>query len=123
MLTAIRPALDSLGQIFEADGFGDIVVHAGRETDLAGALEGFGGHGDDGRVPAGRFGAADRAGSGVAIHFGHVAIHEDQRIGEKADHPDGFVAVGGDVDAEAELFEQAHGDLLIDGVIFRDQDA
>ncbi len=66
-------------EVGEADGFGQESVHTRGEGlgSLGGA--GSGGEGDDGKSPAAAKGP-DAARGFVAIHFGHLAVHEDGGI-------------------------------------------
>ena len=100
------------------DGLGDVVVHAGVEAALAITLHRVGGHGDDDDVAIGRLAAADLFGGLVAVHHGHLAIHENEVVAIGGDHVDGFFSVGGEFDGKAEALEHARGDELIDGVVF-----
>jgi hypothetical protein len=56
----------------EADGFGEVIVHAGGEAAFAVADHGAGGHGDDdaGGALLGLLEAADLAGGFEAVHSG-----------------------------------------------------
>jgi len=99
-----------------------VVVHAGGEAALAGVEDGVGGEGDDVGLGAGVF-LADAAGGFEAVHFGHVAIHEDDVEGGLLEGFEGFEAVGDAVGFVPEFLEEKGGDALVDGVVFDDEDA
>jgi hypothetical protein len=104
------------------DGLGKVVVHAGVKATLTISLHGVGGHGDDDDVAIWRLGAADLFGGLVAVHNGHLAIHEDEVVVIGGNHVDGFLAVRGEFDGEAEALKHAGRDELIDGVVFDEKD-
>ena len=118
-----QEALENGDHFRFVDGFGDVVVHAGIEAALAIALHRVGGHGDDDDVTTGRLSAADLFGGLVAVHDGHLAIHEDEVVAIGGDHVDCFLSVGGEFYFEAETLERAGGDELVDGVVFDEEDA
>ena len=62
------------------DGFVDVLVHPDGETLLAGTGHGVGGEGDDGDAGPGLLGGTDAAGGFVAVHAGHLAVHEDDVV-------------------------------------------
>jgi len=108
--------------IFGADGFTEILIHARVEAMSVVFFHGVGGHGDDvGSFRRGEAGT-NTVGRFEAIHFGHLDVHEDKVVFLAFDGLDGFEAVGGKVGVIAELLEDAKGDLLVDDVVFGDQD-
>ena len=52
-----------------------------------------------------------------AVHLRHLAVHEDDVVGELGEEFHGFQAVGRHVDPAAQLLQQAHGDFLVDHVV------
>jgi len=117
-----HPAGEHVAQRFEADGFAEVVVHAGFEALFAFTAHGIGGHGDDahgGAVGAG----ADAAGRLVAVEFGHLAIHEDKVVGADVERGEDLESVAGDIGLVTDVVEEAEGDLLVDDVIFSQEDA
>jgi len=60
---------------------------------------------------------ADPPGGLVAIHFRHLAIHEDHAVGDVEEGVEGLLAVGHHVGAIVELGEHLQCDLLVDGVV------
>jgi len=77
-LAALQPAVELLFKLLDADGFGEIIVHASGEALLAVAIEHMRGDGDD-RHPMARaaFDLADRPACLQAVHHGHGNIHQD----------------------------------------------
>ena len=57
----------------------------------------------------------------VTIHLRHLAVHQDQVVGNAAQGFDCFAAVGDGVGAVAELLQLSHGYLLIYDVVFGEQ--
>jgi len=107
-----------------ANRLGDVSVHARGETVFEVAFEGVGVHGHDGDVGAGEFLAlANEARGLVAVHVGHLDVHEDEV--EVAGLPglDGEKSVGGDGDGEAAFFQEADGEGLIDAIVFGKEDS
>jgi len=68
------------------------------------------------------FHAADSLRSRIAIHLGHLTVHEQQVIIRAFERNKNFLAGFCDVHAVAHSFQQTHGDLPIDRVIFGEQD-
>src|ERR1035441_6625473 len=77
-------AVEDCAEVLQADRFGQMVVHAGPQAGFAGGGKGVGwgagavAGGGGGAV----FAAAQFAGGFVPVHARHLAIHEDQRVGE-----------------------------------------
>lgn len=105
-----------------ADGFAEVVVHAGGSAGLAVADEGVGGEGDDVGGGAGGGMGAEVAGGFEAVHLGHLDVHEDDVVGLALDGGEDLEAVGGEVGAVAEAGEHVEGDLLVHDVIFGEED-
>lgn len=81
------------------DGFGDVIIHAGGDAAVAFFCGGVGGHGDDGeRVEA--FFRADFGSGLVAVHLGHLEVHEDEveGVGVGLEGLDGLETIIGDRD-------------------------
>src|SRR6266702_1166 len=74
-------------------------------------------------MPADTFALPDLPGRFVAIHLRHLAIHQDRDVRHEARGLDGFAAIGHDIGAVAKRREDTDRDLLIDDIIFGDQDA
>lgn len=106
-------------EVGEADGFGEEGVHTGGEGLGSFGGAGPGGEGDDGDVPAG-FESADAASGFIAIHFGHLAVHEYGGVVAWSEEDEGFDAVAGDVDGDSHTGEETGGYFLVDEVVFDD---
>ena len=102
------------------DGLGEAGVAAGIDAVLLFALEGVGGEGDD---LEGVLLVAEFAAGGVAVHHGHLHVHEDEVIGlARVPGFEGLVqaqfAVLGDVDGGALLLEDHRDEALVVGTVF-----
>ncbi len=69
------------------------------------------------------FPLADGGGCCVAVHVRHLAVHEDEVVGEQVEHLDRLLAVGGHVHAAPELFQHSHGHFLVCDVVLRQEHA
>ena len=58
-----------------------------------------------------------------AVHLRHLNVHEDDVVVTLGNGVDRFPSVPHDVHLVAALDEHGHGDLLVDGVVFRQQHA
>ena len=97
-----------------------MVVHAGIEATLAIIAEGVGGHGENGHVlPVGQL--ANGAGGFKAIHQRHLHVHQHGFVATLTGHVQGLLAVVGKVYGEANRFEQAAGNFLVDQVVLCQQ--
>lgn len=106
-------------------GFGEVAGHAcfgGSGCGLLGDVGGDGNNGN-GRVTADTLILADSAGGFDAVHVGHLKIHEDAIEGFACGGFEGFESVGDDGWGNADFFEVKDEELLIDVVVFRDEDA
>lgn len=66
--------------------------------------------------------AADFGGRLIAVHLGHLNIHQEQVELARTQFLDGDAAIVGDRDVRAGLFENLLGDLLVDGIVLRQQE-
>ena len=112
---------DEVGDFEEFHGLGDEAVHADFQAAVAVAGHGVGGEGNDAGLPVGWQRAADADGRFNTVEFRHLEVHEDELIGALGDGLDGFEPVGDGVGFVAETFEEAQGDLLIDGVVLGEE--
>jgi hypothetical protein len=106
------------------DGLGQIVVHAGGQAQFAIAFHGIGGHGDDRQVPTLcrlAFLTAQLPGGGIAIHAGHLAVHQDGIIMPLCYCGQRFISVTDHIHAIAQLVQHAGGHALVDRVVFGQQ--
>lgn len=102
---------------------GQKIVHPGIHARGAVFGEGVSGHGDDRQQDAA--GQLPYALGGLdAIHLRHLHIHQDQRVIVFLGHGQRPFAIFGKIHGKAEDFDDQFADnLLIDPVIFSDQDA
>ena len=107
-------------ELFGADRLGQVTVHASGQAGLAVALHGVGRHGDDVDVAARRPDATCRF---EAIHLGHLHVHQDEVVRQRRHSLDGFEPVRGNVGAVAHRLQHEQRDLLVHGVVLRQQDA
>ena len=119
---AAAVVFDGFDEVGRGDGFGEVVVHAGVEAAFAVAVHGVGGHGDDGELFPAVVGA-DGAGGFDTVEFGHLDVHEDEVVVAGGEGFEGLFAVGGDVDDVAAFAEDGGDDLLVDEVVFGEEDA
>jgi len=70
-----------------------------------------------------RFALTDHARRRVAIHLGHLAVHEDAIVGDASHRLDGFEPVRHHVNTAAALLQHAGREPLIDRVVFGDEDS
>ena len=73
--------------------------------------------------PRGRLALTDQAGRLEPIHLRHLAIHEDDVVGERGEELHSFQPVGRHVDPAAQLLQEANGDFLIDHIVLHHEHA
>lgn len=120
-----------MAEVVEADGFDEVIVHAGLEAGFTISLHGVGGQGDDGGVAEGGWGwgwglgftEAEETGGFVAVDFRHVAIHENEVIGLLLEAVKGFAAIGDGLGLIAEFPKELEGDLTVHEVVLGEEDA
>jgi hypothetical protein len=71
----------------------------------------------------GRLASANHRRGLEPVHFGHLAVHEHDFVGEGRQQRHGLPPVARHVDPTPQLLEESHGDLLIDHVVLHDQHA
>ena len=108
-------------QILQSDRLGDHVVHAGLQAPLAIFPGGIGRQRDNRQAWAGPFAKPDLGGSFVAIHFRHLAVHENQVIRRHLQHLQCLAPVAGGIGPQAQLGEQQQRHSLVDRVVLHDQ--
>src|SRR3569833_2834409 len=80
-----KPAPQRCFEIVDTHRLADVVVHAGFEALLTVALHRIGGHGDyRGVRTSGSLALTELARCRVAVHLGHMAIHEYSRVPDAA---------------------------------------
>ncbi len=99
----------------------DVVVHAGPEALLAVALHRVSGHRDDIRLTKVAAARADASSGFVAIHFRHLAIHQNDLVVIAAKRLKDREPIGYGLCAVAESFQLLQGNLLVHGVVFRNK--
>ncbi|MNF76469.1 hypothetical protein D3C84_585840 [compost metagenome] len=85
-----QPAGQGRLQGGQADGLGQVLVHAGFEGPRGFAAQRIGGQGQDRDALLAGFGLADAGGQLVAVHFRHVQVAEDQVVVALAPHGQGL---------------------------------
>jgi len=128
LLFALRlfyPVAYFLDEVVSADGFGEVVVHAGFQAFFAVAFEGVGGHGNDGgaRQAVFAFPLTDESGGAVAVYVGHVYVHEDHAVAFFLDGFDDLFAVHDVVYFQTFVFQHGFSDEGVDVIVFCQQDA
>ena len=98
-----------------------MIVHAGGDTKLAVALHRIGGEGDDFWLAVGRLPGADLAGGLEPVHLRHLQIHENEIVVPALQGGNRLKAVGHRVGTVTETLKEAHGDLLVHGVVLGEQ--
>jgi len=105
------------------DRLGQIVVCPGGEAALAIAFQRMRGDRDDRQVTAGAaFAFADCRDRFTAAHLGHLHVHQHQVEGRAVERLQRQPAVFSERHHVPGLRQQPHGDALIHGVVFRQQD-
>ncbi len=107
------------------DRLGDVVVHAFLQAALPFLGHRMGGHGDDRQAVVALVGA-DSDGRLVAVHDRHLHVHQhDIERGRVTfrDFLDRLAAVVDDFDLSIDLGQKFDGDLLVDLVVFGQQNA
>ena len=116
------PARQGVGELARVDRLGDVVVHAGGGAGAAILRHGGGGHGDDRHGPPGRQ-EADTPCRFEAVHHRHVQIHQHGVEFAVLHRVQRLLAVAGQRYGEAALAEEFLRHLLIQLVVFDEQDA
>ncbi|EXI88900.1 MAG: hypothetical protein AW11_02003 [Candidatus Accumulibacter regalis] len=105
------------------DRLGQIIVHAGGEAAFPVTVHGVGGHRDDRLSPlaSGHFGRADPARCFEPVHDRHHHVHQHDVEAFATQPINGGLAVLHQCDAVTPAFEQPDRQLLVDGVVFDEQ--
>ncbi len=104
------------------DGLSDVIVHAGGEAALAIASHDVGGHRQDRNVLPDVFPLAQLPGGGQPIHHRHLHVHQDQVVGSLGRHIQCDGTIAGHAHFGAHRLQQLQRHLLIELVVFRQQD-
>ena len=110
-------------QRLQGQGFGQVVIHARHQTLLTITGHGIGREGNNwqARITHRRTLSANCTCGLQAIHVWHLHIHQHQAVIFLLQGFQGFKSVCGKIDAQTELLQQGGGDLLIDQIVFRQQ--
>ena len=116
----LEPSAKHLEELVGLDGFGQVIVHSRLERFVAITGHGVGGHGDDGQI-AETFVGADVPGCLESVHFRQLDVHQHQVVSVPAHRLDRLPAVSGDVHSQAEALQHGDGHLLVDLVVFHQE--
>ena len=104
-----------------------MAVHAAGQHQVHIFLEGIGGQGDDGHgAGVGPVHGANGLGRGIAVHFGHLQIHQNQVVeilGRLGEHGHGFRSVTRLVNIQTQMRELLNDDDAVDFHVIRQQNA
>lgn len=117
----MAPFFEHIGQLIKVDGFAEVVVHAGGQAILAVLAGGVGRYRDDDGL--GVFVCADEACSFQAVHFGHLDIHKYEVVAILPELFEDFFSIGGHAWIIPHFIEDDEGQLLVDGIVFGQEDA
>ena len=112
-----EPLVDGVEEGVFSDGFGQVVGAACGQASLDFFLEGMGGQGDDGGgfSVGGFLPFPDRSGGGMAVHLGHLHVHQHQVVVLGPVHVDGDFSCFGGFQLVAGLFEVGPDEDLVVG--------
>ena len=116
----MAPFLEHVSKLVEVDGFAEIVVHTCGQAILAVFAGGVGRYRDDDGLCC--FVCADKSGGFQAVHLGHLDIHEHEVIVVLFQLFEDFFAIGGHAWVVTHFIEDDEGQLLVDRVIFGQED-
>ena len=107
------------------DRFAEMAVHAQHQATLPFVGHGVGRHGDDGQVDVALIKAQQPRGF-IAVHHRHLQVHQhhaEMPGRTRVDMRYTFLSVAGDIDLHATALHQFYRKLLVDWVVFHQQDA
>ena len=122
---ARQPSADAIIKRRQQHRLGEIVVHPGRETQIAFPFKRVGGECDDGKMLLrALLRLADHARQGVAVDERHVAIGQEQSVtfGVLPDQVPSLLPIGGELRRITQTAELRANHELICFVVFGDQD-
>ena len=109
-------------QLVQVHRFADVAIHACVEAGLLVFAHGGRGHGKDDRLLYGWEGAANHACRFQTIHLRHLYVHQDQIVWLALQRFDDLLPVGGNVGLVAQATQDLQGYLLVDDIVFCEQD-
>jgi len=105
------------------DRLGHIIIHSGQEASFAVALHCVSRHCNDRNASAAAgFAGADGAGGFIAVHLGHLHVHQHQVELLPIEQLNSAIAVRNGDHAVPSLFQKTECELLVDRIIFRQED-
>ncbi len=116
-----QPALQGSEQHGRIDRLGDVIVHAGIEAPFALTGHCVRRHRDDRQLGKRRH-LTDLRSRFIAVHLGHLDIHQHQIEGMPLQHRQRILAVARRADQQPHVLQQLARHLLIDQVVFNQQD-
>ena len=116
----MAPFFEHIGKLVEVDGFAEVVVHTCSQAILPVFAGGVSRYRDDDGLCA--FVRADQAGSFEAVHFGHLDIHEYEVVAVLFELFEDFFTIGGHAWVVTHFIEDDEGQLLVDRVVFGQED-
>ncbi len=117
-----QPAKEHVEEFLRVDGFRDVVVHAGGERSFTVAGHRVRGHRED-RQTVTPWRRADPPRGFQSIHDRHLQVHQHEVVRALRGALHAQRAVLGELDVNARRAEQFEGHLLIELVVFDEQDA
>ena len=100
------------------DVFGYIVVHSSSQTLFPISLHSIRSHGNNRNMVACPLPLSNFCCGIMAVHLGHLTVHEYQVLRQVFNHFDGFLSVCYDIDTAAQSLQHTHGNLLVEDIIF-----
>jgi hypothetical protein len=121
-MLSLQPSQQGFLKLLRNDRLADVLVHAGGEAGFAIFVEGIGGHGESrGGLVQGIL--TDGSGGLHTVQHRHLHIHENQRVAVQAGKCERLLAVLGQIDNEADIFQQKTLYILHDRLVFGDHHA
>jgi len=115
-------ACEGLLKGWEADRFGEVVVHAGGAAGGFVTDEGVGREGDNIGVSENLGFGPDSLGGLVAVDIGHLAVEQEDVHGLGAEECEGFTTIGSHGGFDAATSQHEDGESLVDRIVLCDQD-
>src|ERR1700736_5282949 len=113
--------LDGFVEVQTINGFSQVIVHAGVTALLLGSLHCIRGQRNDRNAAFALLAPPDLARRLIAVHHGHLTVHENEVIAPAFPGDDGFLTVVNNIDFKSEPFKYAASNLLIDSIVLCEQ--